>query len=291
MRIFVLIISFCIAGCQDITYFEPGEAPVLVLNSILEAGENEISLRLTRTEPIYGDGKWETFPDAEIRIFEDGKQLGHALYKKEDLYTFPCFVRPGSTYRIEASAPGLPPVWGETTIPVPVEQCEMRVSKDEDLSIFQVDYSWKDHPHTADFYWLDAQQTTLLSDGKKMKAVPYLWTHSALPDPLNRIFFALSTKGSAYEHYIRIGDYGLDGKAITLSCTFPIEGSKAVASLHSVDKHYDAYLKSVIENSLLPDPLMDYTPLTFHNVYIYSNIHGGTGLVASRASLQKASGR
>ena len=85
MRNWMFIISiFLLVACDEVAYLRNDEKPVLVLYAVLEAGSDSMRIELTETKGTYDKTPWRRFPEAEVRVYEEGELLGMAEYQPAD---------------------------------------------------------------------------------------------------------------------------------------------------------------------------------------------------------------
>ena len=85
MKLAIILLFFCfLAGCSETVCLRNDEKPVLVLNAVLEAGCDSMRIELTETKGAYDQSPWQRFPEAEVRVYEEGELLGMAEYQPAD---------------------------------------------------------------------------------------------------------------------------------------------------------------------------------------------------------------
>lgn len=295
--ILLLLLTLCLLqACKEVVYFDAeGERPALVLNCVLEAGCDSLLIQLTQTKAAYDQSPWQTFPDADVRVYENGELSGRAVWDGDGHFVLRHRVEPEHTYRISAEVPGKGTVWGETTVPERLQECTLEQWGEAKYANrhYKTECRWRDTPGRDNYYWISARNSgfpRVLSNVGTDDIDTLHWekffnmrTESTLPDPFNRwVLIGEGDQGNDvfYEEYIRIADTGRDGNLLELTCTYHDFGNWSIFSLKSADRHLDAYLRSVIE-IYRDDSLAEESPWLFHPSYVYTNIHGGTGLVAS----------
>ena len=102
------ILFFCfLVSCDEVVYLRNDEKPVLVLYAILEAGSDSMRIELTETKGAYDQSPWRRFPEAKVRVYEEGELLGMAEYQPADSsFVLRQPVKAERTYRIEARVAG-----------------------------------------------------------------------------------------------------------------------------------------------------------------------------------------
>ena len=85
MKLAIILLFFCfLAGCSETVCLRNDEKSVLVLNAVLEAGCDSMRIELTETKGAYDQSPWQRFPEAEVRVYEEGELLGMAEYQLAD---------------------------------------------------------------------------------------------------------------------------------------------------------------------------------------------------------------
>ena len=297
MKLAIILLFFCfLAGCSETVCLRNDEEPVLVLNAVLEAGGDSIRIELTETKGAYDQSPWQRFPEAEVRVYEEGELLGMAEYQPADSsFVLRQPVKAERTYRIEARVAGKGTVWGETRVPEEVADCHADLwfeHKGWGTPRWIARYRWKDIPGRENYYWFTAYGLDYNGwepDTLTWHALFGLDCNSTLPDPFNRYtIIGEGDEGNTvfYAPYIRVADGGMDGQEIALEY-YPRTGfnygslTKTRIVFLSLDAALDAYLKSCILadwNAMPPDVegIWTFTPTA-----MYSNVHGGTGIVGS----------
>ena len=295
MRNWMFIISvFLLAACNEVVYLRNDEKPVLVLYAILEAGCDSMRIELTETKGTYDKSPWQRFPEAEVRVYEEGELLGIAEYQPTDSsFVLRQPVKAEKKYRIEAQVAGKETVWGETRVPEEIVGCKAELwyeRKEIGDPRWTANYDWTDTPDKKNYYWYCVDRLTYDHDGITLiwQSVSILESESYLPDLFNR-WSLLGEEGEyperGYADYIRILDEGIDGQEIEFSYSTTGGSSKVLATMLNVDQHLDAYQKFALEWQHNAFPFDDEFTWTLHYVPVYSNIHGGGGLVASYSSV------
>ncbi len=300
MRNWMFIISvFLLAACNEVVYLRNDEKPVLVLYAILEAGCDSMRVELTETKGTYDKSPWRRFPEAEVRVYEEGELLGVAEYQPTDSsFVLRQPVRAEKTYRIEAQVAGKGMVWGETCVPEEIADCKAELwyeRKEIGTPRWMASHHWTDTFGKKNYYWFCADNLTYDHDGKTLiwEEVYILDSDSPLPDQFNR--WSWLGEGDeyterGYSSYIRVEDMGMDGYNMQLShridarCSWG-EMLKVTSTMLNVDQHLDAYQKFALEWQHNAFPFDDEFTWTLHYVPVYSNVQGGGGLVASYSSV------
>ena len=228
---------------------------------------------------------------------EEGELLGVAEYQPaDDAFVLWKPVKAEKTYRIEAQVAGKETVWGETRVPEEIVDCKAELwyeRKEIGDPRWTANCHWKDCPDKKNYYWFgsNSRRHGYQVDTLQWNEVFLFESDSPLPDPFNRWeFIGDQESQSFFAHYIRVEDVGVNGKELDLlfcplagfSSSCPL---KVMVAMMNVDRGLDAYLKSCIENKDHSQPPTDEIPWTYyHPAQVYSNIHGGTGIVGSYSS-------
>ena len=299
MRVAWIAILLCclLVACNEVVYLRNDEKPVLVLYVVLEAGCDSMWIEVTETKGTYDKSPWRRFPEAEVRVYEEGELLGMAEYQPADSsFVLRQPVKAERTYRIEARVAGKETVWGETHVPEEITDCRAELwyeRKEIGTPRWTANCHWKDCPDKKNYYWFgsNSRRHGYQVDTLQWNEVFLFESDSPLPDPFNRWeFIGDQESQSFFAHYIRVEDVGVNGKELDLlfcplagfSSSCPL---KVMVAMMNVDRGLDAYLKSCIENKDHSQPPTDEIPWTYyHPAQVYSNIHGGTGIIGSYSS-------
>lgn len=272
-----------------------GLQPQVVVNAILVVDADSTDLQLSLSKPVGDTAPWTCVPGSRISLFENGVLISET-YAATSIWSVLRHppIKPATTYRIEADVPGYGKVWGETRTPQRVEDGKIDIQRrEEEWKPYKLTACWRDHAGERNSYWLGASHSQYaynwqdtLPDTTRLENSMLLYTNSSLPDPFNRVLDEGEEISVCYEYYIRIEDSGLDGQQLYIPFHVTGHGYKFVVFLLSTDEHYDAWLKSSIQNKENSD-MMEDLPLIYQPAYTYSNIHGGVGIVGSYVRMEK----
>lgn len=123
-----------LVSCEE--YIEPPfdlEASRLIISSNFSP-DDKVTVRLTASQPIVGNGNIQEVPDASINIYEGdelletldyipGESSGEGVYRSHDFVPVV-----GIPYTLQASAPGFTPVTASSEIPTSVDITRLVVS-------------------------------------------------------------------------------------------------------------------------------------------------------------------
>lgn len=292
----IYLFALLLAGCQSVVHLNgDGLEPLVVLNSVLEVGKDSTSVQISLTQPVGDKPEWAKIQTATVTLFENGNPVGSASPAEPGYYVFKHMIKPSTTYRIEAEVPDYNKVWGETYTPGDLQETNIDIQfTNKGSGIYKVDLSWTDNTGENNYYWIGGRHSYYSpglpnnsQDTTKLIREYLFYSTSSLMDPFNRIGDELSDITTCYEYYIRVEDSGLDGQQIKLPYQTSGSHDKFVTFMLSVDSHYDAWLKSSIQNKENYDMIEDL-PLLYQPAYTHSNIHGGVGLVGSFINIEKS---
>jgi hypothetical protein len=287
----VVFILAALSGCiRDVELDLSNKNREYVLNCILNTQKDTITAALTKTENITSNSKsFEVVKDAEITLFENGNSVGTFSFSDSGTYFLPYNPKPGTTYRLEANT-GNEKIWGETTVPETVEASIEKLASS--MEGYQV--SFKDNRDEDNFYWITATgYERMLDTTQKDTTVFYLQKNIAgiifssfeYADDFNRYIGEHGDYKFEYDYYIRFSDSQLPDSIIRVKFR-PMVGSSPEFFFLSTDYHLDKYMKS----SLLLERMDLYAedmPVIYSPQPVYSNIHGGTGILGSFNSVSK----
>ena len=278
--IFILIVF---SGCiRDVALDLDNTSREYVLNCILNTHQDTLTATLTKTENIAsGSELFETVKDAEIVLFENGKNVGSFSYSDSNAYFLVYKPKPGKTYRLEVNI-GNDKVWGETTIPKTVEANIEKLASS--MEGYQV--SIEDNKDEDNFYWITATGFEGAQGNQTKNIACVIYSNFEYADDFNQRVYDDGIFRFEYEYYLRFNDLQLSEQITEIvfrpQCiSYPIE-----VFLLSTDYHLDKYMKSsllLLEMELFAEEM----PVIYSPQPVYSNIHGGTGIFGSFNSVSK----
>ena len=280
-----------LSGCiRDVELDLKNTKQKFVLNCILNTQKDTITAALTKTANMTSDSKsFEAVKDAEIVLFENNNSVGSFSFSDSGTYFLPYKPKPETKYRLEANI-GNNKIWGETTVPKTVEASIEKLASSTDG--YQV--SFKDNRDENNFYWVSAvgyeqmldttqKDTTVFYTQKNIAGI--IFSSFEYADDFNRYIGEHGDYKFEYDYYIRFSDSQLPDGVIRVKFR-PLVGFSPEVFFLSTDYHLDKYMKS----SLLTERMEIYAedmPIIYTPFPIYSNIHGGTGIFGSFASVSK----
>lgn len=158
---FIILLSFATA-CELVVPIDlPDQEPKLVLNGFLEA-DSGATVFLSRSYGMYEEFDIDPVPGGQVTITENQASAVPMIQDRDDSLRFDLdalTIQPGSTYTVEASAPGYETVRGVTTVPQRITfdtvEVDLGARRDRDSVLFDV---WTlyvtDPPGEENYYFL-----------------------------------------------------------------------------------------------------------------------------------------
>ena len=271
-------------GCiRDVTLEESEKTREIVLNGILDAGKDTISVYLSHTRTIVTTTTFEAIKNADIRLFEGGKEVGRFDWSDSSAYILPFSVTPGQTYKVEAKADGKT-IWAETTVPNSIDATIGKAIPGNYLDPFQI--SLNSSGDKDNYYWISATGNEGPSANPVINIACFLYSSFEYADDFNQRISQNEIFFFEYDYYLRFTNKEIsDNVARIVFSPQCIRYPKKVFLL-SADYHLDRYMKS----SLLLQDMDLYaedSPIIYSPFPMYSNINGGTGIFGSFNSVSK----
>lgn len=282
----ILFLLF-LSACESPANLKIKSEPTLVVSTVLVPGVDSTAVHLSLTKHGESDAPWAIITQAEVKLWENGAEVATAM-EENGKYHFDYSIKPATTYKVSVDHPLHGYAWGETTVPSLFLQASI------DTTGGLVTNRWLDNPDEQNFYWISncSPVAEYIYDEEENKGIyipiydrlrlaDYIYTTSPIIDNFNYTFDHSADVKTSYLHFLRIEDSGHSGKQIEI----PYEGrispkSTLILFILSMDKNYDAYMKSIIINDDQQLSNQDF-PLFYKPGYIHSNIHGGVGIVGS----------
>lgn len=201
----LLVWELLLNGCEQKLHLDlNAQSPVLVVNSILMAGDDSVRVRVTWTKNIYEKDDFPVEADALVRLYKDDHFVGECQYQKEGWYVIAHHVETTGVYRVEVDIPGNSLVWGETRVPAPLLDASIECDSLHERIINR----WTDRKEEKNYYWLSSTHSSQngVPDTLHMELLSYLRTNSTLPDAFNRSFDFEEEIPAEYDYYLRVED-------------------------------------------------------------------------------------
>ncbi len=277
---FILIVF---SGCiRDVALDLDNTNREYVLNCILNTQKDTLTATLTKTENIAsGSDIFETVKDAEVVLFENGKNAGNFSYSDSNAYLLVYKPKPGKTYRLEANI-GNDKVWGETTIPKTVEANIKELASS--MEGYRV--SFEDNKDEDNFYWVTATGFEGAQGNQTKNIACVIYSNFEYADDFNQRIYDDGNFRFEYEYYLRFNDLQLSEQITEIVFRPQCISYPEEVFILSTDYHLDKYMKSsllLLEMELFAEEM----PVIYSPQPVYSNIHGGTGIFGSFNSVSK----
>lgn len=279
--LFVLLIcniSFVFFSCEKELQIDIQVAPQLCFNCILNP-DSLIIGSLSLSQSIRETKKIIKINNAKIELKENGQLIGLMKNSGEGIYNLEHKPIPGRQYDIQIRLQGYPTLSASTIIPSKPEVNYQLFNPFVNGSGYSSYTSYSIIKNIIDKngtnrYWHYRYRT---SPTNIIRFVAGFYdVNSPLIDDFNKVIDATDKFGFHYEYYIRIVDYGSEGKILSFEGT---AYQKEYNFFMDTDEHYDKYLKSTIKQKM-----NDGDNLLFNEpVQIYSNIENGLGIFGSAA--------
>lgn len=273
--LFLSITAIIFSSCTDDVSTEKlkGEK-TLTLNGILNAGADTIRVSLAWSVNLTVN-EFSPVEDAVVALSENNRKKIQFSGKKQGEYFVVYKPVEGNTYRVDVIV-GNKELWAETTVPSKPNATIKNTPAISYYNPYEVSFPCADK---NTFYWITAVGMEGNGTKKTKNIACSLMTNCENADDFNR--FMNKEDIFRYEHskYLRINMLKQkDSMRVVFApqcISRPVE-----VFLLSVDEHLDKYMKS----SLSVEKMDNYTedmPIIYTPLPVYSNIHGGTGILGS----------
>jgi hypothetical protein len=282
------------AGCDPERFSQivdieiPPHESRLALNGRFAASDTSLSVLVAHSLGILDDADYRLLEDATVRLFFEGQLLHELPYNPLSLryelaLSQPLGAGPG-LYRLEALAPGYPPVFAEQRMPRPIPIESLRVERDGaiDDSGRRADAVWvqfADPASEENYYAIELIYEALEVGPSGDTAL--LFSYPLFANTLDQIV----QPGNEFQQLF--SDKSFNGNRYTLNLylyagdiSFEFPHSRLRARLWSLSRSsylYDLSLRQHFET--VDNPFAE--PVTVHN-----NISGGYGIFGLRAAAE-----
>lgn len=160
----ILLMALMLYSCeQEADIPIPETEPKIALACFLSP-EKPIQAVLTRVNPLFGQQPIpgpDFIEDAIVFIIhnEDTAVLTYNIGNFYEALSSPFVIKKGETYRINASAPGLPNIYAECKVPIDTAtdfDLMFTSAKQNEDSVFKIQLAWNDVPNEQSFYRVSA---------------------------------------------------------------------------------------------------------------------------------------
>jgi len=281
--LFYLVILFGLNSCiQDVNVNFNDKDQTYVLNGILRASQDTVTVWLTKSRPLASDTAFEVVENAQITLLENDQKVGDFTRSDSSAYLLNYHPQALKTYRVEARI-GNRLVWAETTVPsTPV--ANIQVAKSGYVYFYQIQLS--DPADETNYYWVSASGYEGSREAPTKNITCSVFSSFVYADDFNQSNADIGIYGLEYEYYMRFSDHEIQGKTVDVNFEPACIGYPKTVFILSADSNLDKYMKS----SLLQKQREDFSgemPVAYSPFPIYSNIHGGTGIFGSVNSASK----
>lgn len=293
LPVFLLLAVFLFSCTEGIDFSDEYEKKVTV-NLILEDKDTQELSLCFNAEP--GTYRYTSIKDADVRLFEDGTEVGKFIYQSWRNWTLDYRPKAGHTYSLSVKVPEYEEITAETTMPRNV-----KVGIQRDRSWDTVTHKITDYrkyflqKSASDPYWIFVMRRHTLYDildQKNLEIEPedrlensIGSDHIAL-DNFNVEDFLMFTDvagpaGQSLSHpgYLRIEK---TDDSLEYPLIFFIEASlvNSIVVFRAASDEYDKYMKSSLIKAYAYQAEDDITSYFEENT-VYSNIEGGLGIFAA----------
>ena len=281
--LFYLVLVLGLNSCiQDVNVDFGNKDQTYVLNGILRASQDTVTVWLTKSRPLASDTAFEAVENAQITLLENGQKVGDFTRSDSSTYVLDYQPQAQKTYRIEAHV-GDQLLWAETTVPSnPI--ANIQVAQSGYVYFYQIQLD--DPKSETNYYWVSASGYEGPDDARTKNIACSVFSHFIYADDFNQTNADIGINGLEYEYYMRFSDNEIQGKTVDINFEPACIGYPKTVFILSVDSNLDKYMKS----SLLQKQQADFSgemPIAYSASPIYSNIHGGTGIFGSVNSASK----
>ena len=281
--LFYLVVVFGLNGCiQDVNIDFSNNDQTYVLNGILDANQDTVTVWLTKSRPLASDTAFEAVGNAQISLFENDQKVGDFTRSDSSAYVLDYHPQAQKTYRVEAHV-GDQLVWAETTVPsTPI--ANIQVAKSGYIYFYQIQLS--DPQEETNYYWVSASGYEGSREVPIKNIACSVFSNFVYADDFNQSNADIGIYGLEYEYYMRFSDHEIQGKTVDVNFQPQCISYPITVFILSADSNLDKYMKS----SLLQMQREDFSsemPIAYSPFPIYSNIHGGTGIFGSVNSASK----
>ena len=281
--LFYLVVVLGLNSCiQDVNVDFNNTDQTYVLNGILRAGQDTVTVWLTKSRPLASDTAFDAVENAHITLFEEDQKIGDFIRTDSSAYLLDYQPQAHKTYRIEVHV-GDQLLWAETTVPS-TPLANIQVAQSGYVYFYQIQLS--DPADETNYYWVSASGYEGSREAPTKNITCSVFSSFVYADDFNQSNADIGIYGLEYEYYMRFSDHEIQGKTVDVNFEPACIGYPKTVFILSVDSNLDKYMKS----SLLQKQQADFSgemPIAYSASPIYSNIHGGTGIFGSVNSASK----
>lgn len=263
------------------------------MNGLIVPG-NAVSVQLWRSGTS-ADTVFEAIEQARVTLFINETEAVSLQYYGNGIYQTSTVAKELTSYRIEVTTDEKEKAWAETFTPKQNFGVDIHNTSETTSSYNGGNFSLSldDHPDYKNDYWVCNLRTMVSYDSITTKSLAYsLYSNSPLIDKFNVTYDPEGNGPSNfdYSYFMHLDDSGFNGS--TVSIDFHCSGAYGVKEenimVYNMDIHYSNYLKSKMINEQGGDNLTeDGPPISYKPAFLYSNVHGGLGILGSYTTYTK----
>lgn len=290
-RIFLL--SFFVQACVSDVNIELPQQNSIVLNGLIVPG-NAISVQLWRSG-TNTDTAFTAIEQARVTLFVNEAETALLHYRDSGIYQTTTVAGELTSYKIEVLVDEKEKAWAETFTPELNFGADIHGASETTSSYNGGNFSLSlvDHPDYKNDYWVCNLRTMVSYNSVTTKSMAYsLYSNSPFIDQFNVTYDpgGNGTSNFDYSYFMHLDDSGFNGS--TVSIDFHCSGAYGVKEenimVYNMDVHYSNYLKSKMINEEGGDNLTENgPPISYKPAFVYSNVHGGFGILGSYTSYTK----
>lgn len=292
--LFFIVVLILINACVTNIDIKLSQHNSIVLNGLIVPGDI-ISLKLFRSGTDTDSIDFTAIENADVTLFVNDKEAETFKYLGNGEYQSSTIAQELTNYKVEVLTTENEKVWAETFTPeINFNAAFNTVSElGGNENPYLLYLTLTDNPDYDNFYWVCAERTSFSYDSITSKIVCFsLYSNSPYIDKFN---VAYDPEGSGGYHYgywyfLHFDDKDFSGQNIKIDIfRYGTSGMiQEVDIVFNMDKHYSNYLKSKMINEQGGDYIGDDgPPLNYKPAFLYTNVHGGMGILGSYTSYSK----
>jgi len=273
----VILLPLLFVSCTSVVdgvFFDEREQ--VALNCVLNTASDTVTAWLTHTAPLIGKNSFKPVSGASIRLQENGQWVGSFTHTDSSVYILPYNVKPGATYKIEASTSNKI-LWAETRVPlslIPKLDTVKHFFGNELLYTIAFNLKFDDNHLEKNYYWIVMQKTWEYGQADDDIRNETVYSNTLLADDFNRFIEDYNGFRFSYGNFMRLDDILFSGQ--TCDITFggigysvnKLNKKYRIFFLH-VDRHFDRYLKTALVRREM-DAMSEDFPIYYSPFAVYS---------------------
>lgn len=269
----------------------------IVMNGIIVPGDT-IGIALYRSKQVQDTMVFETLNDAVVTLFINEEETGLLHYTDKGKYQSEQIAEELTSYKITVETEGFETIWAETK--TPASDFGAYVYNAYELDTLQPTWPYylemSAYTNRIENCWLASFYTNQDYDTLGNPIVVNDMRHSFYSNSsyIDKFNSTYDPDGYYYNYdylrFIHVYTNNLNAEKILIEFTTGGNGGLIEENLvvYNMDDHYSNYLKSKLINEQGPDYLSDDgPPLNYKPSFLYSNVHGGFGILGSYTTYTK----